>query len=83
MLELNNRNNLEAKVNNEESLACEIDENEVQRRRQDTLLYLARLLHDDDFQAFVQNVEDSLTSTEDGAKLLAAFQVRDAFCARR
>ena len=52
-----------------------LDHNDIQRRRQDTLLYLARLLHDDDFQDFVKNVEDSLTSTEDGAKMLAPFQV--------
>ena len=53
----------------------DMDDKDVQRRKQDTLLYLARLLHDDDFQDFVKNVEESLTSTEDGAKMLGAFQV--------
>ena len=54
-----------------------MDQKDIQRRKQDTLLYLARLLHDDDFQDFVTSVEDSLTSTDDGAKMLAAFQLGD------
>jgi hypothetical protein len=54
-----------------------MDHKDIQRRKQDTLLYLARLLHDDDFQDFVKNVEDSLSSTEDGAKMLEAFQLGD------
>lgn len=55
--------------------SSDMDGKHIQRHKQDTLLYLARLLHDDDFQDFVKNVEESLASTEDGAKMLAAFQV--------
>ena len=54
-----------------------MNDEDLQRHKQDTLSYLARLLHDNDFQDFVKNVEKSLTSSEDGAKMLAAFQASD------
>ena len=49
----------------------------IQRRERDTLSYLARLLYDNDFQNFVKHVEKTLMSTDDGIKMLAAFQVGD------
>lgn len=49
----------------------------TQRREQDTLSYLARLMYDKDFQKFVKHVENTFMSTEDGVKMLAAFQVGD------
>jgi hypothetical protein len=54
-----------------------VNEATIRRREQDTLSYLARLLYDNDFQNFVKHVEKTLMSTEDGVKMLAAFQVGD------
>jgi hypothetical protein len=54
--------------------AAQNTESDERRRTQDTLSYLARLLHDKDFGNFVKSVEESLTSTQDGANMLAAFQ---------
>ena len=45
------------------------------RHDQNTLSYLARLLYDNDFQKFVKHVENAFMSTDDGVKMLAAFQV--------
>mmetsp|Transcript_25041 Transcript_25041/g.37000 ORF Transcript_25041/g.37000 Transcript_25041/m.37000 type:complete len:195 (+) Transcript_25041:62-646(+) len=65
------------KTNNEEEQNNKPDENEerlqIQRRR-DTLDYLIRLLTDEGFGRFVNQVERSLTSTEDGARMLTAFR---------
>jgi len=44
------------------------------QRKRDTLDYLIRLLNDEGFGHFVNQMEKSLTSTEDGAKMLKAFQ---------
>ena len=79
LLDLNGRKidpNAKCAEDNSKKVASNaMDGKDIQRRKQDTLLYLARLLHDDDFQDFVKNVEESLTSTDDGTKMLAAFQV--------
>lgn len=63
-----------AAVANDDAIVAAESTEEAQRRKQDTLSYLARLLQDKDFGHFVQNMEESLTSSEDGAKMLAAFQ---------
>ena len=50
------------------------DETISKRRKSDTMSYIARLLHDEDFLLFVNQIEDSLNSTQDGQQILRAFQ---------
>lgn len=69
LLDLNDR-----KVVAEKPPISEQDEADTQQRKQDTMSYLARLLHDKDFSHFVKNIEESLVSTDDGARMLMAFQ---------
>lgn len=46
------------------------------QKRADVLSYMVRLLHDDGFLRFVDDVEQSLTSSEDGPSILAALERR-------
>jgi hypothetical protein len=75
LLDLNDRRRQVEKPATEPAPTNETEGDE--RRTQDTLSYLARLLHDKDFGHFVKSVEESLTSTQDGANMLAAFQTSD------
>lgn len=66
-LEANERNSLL-------HLLAHKDESITKRRKTDAMSYIARLMHDDDFIGFVDQIEESLNSTDDGAKMLRAFQ---------
>jgi hypothetical protein len=57
-----------------ESTAGSQTEENLTRQQQDTLSYLARLLHDPDFGRFVQQIEQMLKSTPDGTKMLEAWE---------
>ena len=50
------------------------DESSVKRRKYETMSYIVRLLHNDEFHKFVDNVEATLLSTQDGASILAAMK---------
>lgn len=50
------------------------DDMAVKRRKGNVMSYLVRLLHDDSFLKFVNDIEDSLLSTQDGAAILAAMK---------
>lgn len=45
---------------------------------QESQAYMMRLLHEDGFLQLMHNIEDTLTSSEDGAKMLNAFLTNDA-----
>jgi hypothetical protein len=49
------------------NLARHVDSND---QSQEVLFYIARLLHDQDFVDYVNNLESCLSSTADGAKIL-------------
>eukprot|EP00543_Licmophora_paradoxa_P015235 CAMPEP_0202479352 /NCGR_PEP_ID=MMETSP1360-20130828/94939_1 /ASSEMBLY_ACC=CAM_ASM_000848 /TAXON_ID=515479 /ORGANISM="Licmophora paradoxa, Strain CCMP2313" /LENGTH=217 /DNA_ID=CAMNT_0049106675 /DNA_START=492 /DNA_END=1142 /DNA_ORIENTATION=- len=55
----------------------EQDEEMTKRRKHDTLSYLVRLLHDQDFCQFVDKVENTLMATPGGTKMLENFPMRD------
>ena len=50
------------------------DDVSVKRRKGNVMSYLVRLLHDDSFLKFVNDIEDTLMSTQDGAAILAAMK---------
>jgi len=50
------------------------DDVSVKRRKFDIMSYVVRLLHDDSFLKFVDDIEDTLMSTQDGANILAAMK---------
>lgn len=50
------------------------DETIAKRRKTDAMSYIARLLHDADFLLFVNQIEESLNSTQDGKLFLQSFQ---------
>jgi hypothetical protein len=66
-LEANERNSLL-------HLLARKDESIANRRKTDAMFYIARLMHDEDFLSFVDQIEENLNSTDDGAKMLRAFQ---------
>lgn len=50
------------------------DDVSVKRRKFDIMSYVIRLLHDDSFLKFVDDIEETLMSTQDGASILAAMK---------
>lgn len=50
------------------------DDVAVKRRKFDTMSYIVRLLHDEDFRKFVDDIEQTLTSSPDGASILDAIK---------
>lgn len=54
--------------------ALDLDEPQLKRRKTDIFSYIIRLLHDDSFLKFVNDIEETLLSSEDGASILAAMK---------
>jgi hypothetical protein len=79
LLDLNSCKNdtQETGENSENVRNMEIDLESTQRLKQDINSYIVQLLHNPDFQGFVKKIEQNISSTEDGAKMLAAFQCND------
>lgn len=50
------------------------DEATTKRRKTEAMLYIVRLMHDEDFIRFVDQIEENLNSSDDGVKFLRAFQ---------
>jgi hypothetical protein len=46
----------------------------VKRRKFDTMSYIVRPLHDEDFQKFVDDIEQMLLLSQDGAGILTAIK---------
>jgi hypothetical protein len=55
-------------------LSLYADDVSVKRRKFDTMSYIVRLLHDEAFQKFVDDIEQTLLSSQDGAGILAAIK---------
>jgi len=55
-------------------MSCFKDNVSVKRRKFDIMSYIIRLLHDDSFLKFVDDIEETLMSTQDGAAILAAMK---------
>ena len=50
------------------------DEATTKRRKTEAMFYIVRLMHDEDFIRFVDQIEEHLNSSDDGVKFLRAFQ---------